>query len=81
MILLIKGALLDAVDEMGNTPLIISLLSGYPNFALMLLQQGADIQRDITITQSMFDLDSNNKNIQTLGVGQHSMFRLAIING
>ena len=52
MFLLSKGANLELEDHMGNTPLAESIKSGHANYAVMLVQQSANVHKNVIIPSS-----------------------------
>jgi ankyrin repeat protein/predicted DNA-binding WGR domain protein len=59
MFMLSKGADLEIADSQGNTPLAISIKSGHANYAVMLVQQSADVNKDVFVLRDPeYDLEA-----------------------
>lgn len=52
MFLMSKGALLDLEDDENNTALALSIKAGHANYAVMLVQKGANVMNTLKVTKN-----------------------------
>ena len=86
MFLLSKGAELEIEDVNGNTPLAIAIKYGHSNYAIMLVQQSADVNKNVNVEASNYSYGYNynygfgyNNYGRALQPGTYSMFKASIM--
>lgn len=75
MFMLSKGAILDIPDNEGNTPLGLAFKNGHANYAIMLIQKGADISPNVNV------VDEDAKSKEGSGNQAGNQFRSQIRGG
>ena len=66
MFMLSVNAGLDLPDEDGNTPLALAFLNGHPNYAIMLIQKGADVNKPMIVKRR------NSENVENVPFEEES---------
>eukprot|EP01105_Mastigella_eilhardi_P025706 TRINITY_DN707_c0_g1_i5.p1 TRINITY_DN707_c0_g1~~TRINITY_DN707_c0_g1_i5.p1 ORF type:complete len:2532 (-),score=631.38 TRINITY_DN707_c0_g1_i5:1348-8943(-) len=80
LLLLSRGANINQLDEDENSPLGIALLSGFPDYAIMLLQKGASAKQPVVTVEGQWKLNKEiNENVYIkTSRTPTSMFRFAV---
>eukprot|EP01125_Pyxidicula_operculata_P008837 TRINITY_DN292_c0_g1_i1.p1 TRINITY_DN292_c0_g1~~TRINITY_DN292_c0_g1_i1.p1 ORF type:complete len:2964 (-),score=944.30 TRINITY_DN292_c0_g1_i1:25-8748(-) len=84
--LLKRGSNLEALDVDGNSPLAVALNSKHPDYATILIQKGANVQKPLNFVNKFYDVtvDKNGFVIKR-GKGEHvtkwTLFRQVIEEG